>query len=223
MSREEFLKKFALLSTISAILFVFALALEYYLVIIPEFTATINDKPIIYLYPTEETAITVKLGHPEKLACSYPNYTDGWNVLASPDSKLVDLDTGRKLYSLYWEGFGTAEYNFNEGFIVKGIDTAKFLEEKLSILGLNEYEIEEFIIYWLPKMQNNKYNFIRFATLDEINEYMPLEFSVEPDTLIRVLMQYKKLNNPIEVKEQVLSPVQREGFVAVEWGGSEIK
>ncbi len=72
-------------------------------------------------------------------------------------------------------------------------------------------------------MQNNKYNFIRFASLDEINEYMPLEFSVEPDTLIRVLMQYKKLNNPIEVKEQVLSPVQREGFVAVEWGGSEVK
>ena len=52
---------------------------------------------------------------------------------------------------------------------------------------------------------------------------MPLEFSVKPDTLIRVLMQYKKLESPIEVKAQELSPVQRDGFVVVDWGGSEIK
>ena len=30
--------------------------------------------------------------------------------------------------------------------------------EKLAQLGLNEREAEEFIIYWLPKMQNNPYS-----------------------------------------------------------------
>ena len=53
-----------------------------------------------------------------------------------------------------------------EGFIVKGEDTAKFLEEKLEILGLNEREAEEFIIYWLPKLEANKYNYIRFASVE---------------------------------------------------------
>ena len=59
--------------------------------------------------------------------------------------------------------------------------------------------------------------------MDEINKNMPLEFSVKPDTIIRVLMQYKALDNYIEVKEQKLETPERTGFVAVEWGGTEIK
>ena len=111
----------------------------------------------------------------------------------------------------------------NDGFVVKGNETIEFLEEKLAILGLNEIEAEEFIVYWLPKLQENEYNYIRFATMDEINKNMPLEFSVKPDTIIRVLMQYKGLDNYIEVKEQKLETPERTGFVAVEWGGTEIK
>ena len=180
-------------------------------------------KPIIYLYPEKETDVSVKLGRPEKLTCSYPKYENGWNVIAEPDGTLIDTNTGRKLYSLYWEGLDDGEYNLEEGFIVKGDETIEFLEEKLKILGLNEFEAEEFIVYWLPKLQENKYNYIRFATMEEINKNMPLEFSVEPDTIIRVLMQYKGLDDYIEVKEQELVTPERNGFVAVEWGGSEIE
>jgi hypothetical protein len=79
-------------------------------------------KPIIYLYPTEETEISVELGYQEK-------------------------------------------------------------------------------VYWLLKLQENEYNYIRFATMEEINSNMPLYFSVEPDTLIRVLMTYKGLNKPIDIQE----------------------
>ena len=97
------------------------------------------------------------------------------------------------------------------------------MEDKLAILGLNEKEAEEFIVYWLPRLQENKYNYIRFATMEEINANMPLTFSTEPDTLIRVLMTYKGLNKPIDVQEQKLETPKRSGFVAVEWGGTEIK
>ena len=48
---------------------------------------------------------------------------------------------------------------------------------------------------------------------------MPLEFSTKPDTLIRVLMQYKPLDKYIKIKEQKLNTPERRGFVAVEWGG----
>ncbi len=179
-------------------------------------------KPIIYLYPEEQMEISVKLGYPKNITCSYPNYVDGWNVIANPDGSLIDTNTGRQLYSLYWEGDAKNTSISNDGFVVKGEDTLTFLEEKLAILGLNEIEAEEFIVYWLPKLQNNKYNFIRFATMDEINSMMPLEFSVEPDSLIRVLMEYKPLDKYMEVKEQQLMTPERTGFVVVEWGGTEI-
>lgn len=181
------------------------------------------EKPIIYLYPQEKTELTVTLGKPENLTCSYPEYKNGWNVVANPDGTLVDKESGRELYSLYWEGLQTEPVNMEEGFVVKGTDTAKFLEEKLAILGLTDKEAEEFIVYWLPELQNNEYNYIRFATIDEINTNMPLDFSVNPDTLIRVLMQYKPLDEKIKVREQKLETPARSGFVAVEWGGTEIK
>ena len=179
-------------------------------------------KPIIYLYPEEKMNITVKLGRPQDILVSYPEYEGEWNVLARPDGSLVDLDTGRNLYALYYESKYIPSNNMKEGFVVKGSDTISFLEEKLEILGLNEREAEEFIVYWLPKMQDNKYNYIYFMDIDEINEVMPLYISEEPDTLIRVLMQFKPLNEYMEVKEQELEKVDRNGFVVVEWGGTEL-
>ena len=181
-------------------------------------------KPIIYLYPEETTNVSVKLGNPEKITCSYPKYTTGWNVQAKSNGDLIDLDTNKELYSLYYES--ESNYSFKvekDGFVVKAENIAEFLEEKLSILGLTDREREEFIIYWLPKLEANNYNYIRFATADEINENMPLEITPKPQTLIRILMTFKGLENPIIVDEQVLTPVERKGFVAVEWGGAEIK
>ena len=90
-------------------------------------------------------------------------------------------------------------------------------------MGLTDREAEEFIIYWLPILQKNKYNYIRFASTDEINKNMPIEINPNPDTIIRVLMTFKGLEEPMEVEEQKLITPNRNGFVAVEWGGTEIK
>ena len=182
------------------------------------------EKPIIYIYPEKEIEVEVKLERPENLTSTYPKYENnqGWKVLAKPNGELTDLKTGRNLYALYWEGKKNknVDNNFKEGFIVEGENTAEFLEEKLSILGLNEREAEEFIIYWLPQMEGNKYNYIRFESKEEINENMPLEVNPKPETLIRVMMEWKGLNEKIEIKEQELEKVQREGYTIVEWGGT---
>lgn len=45
---------------------------------------------------------------------------------------------------------------------------------------------------------------------------MPLTIKPEPDTTIRVLMEYKGLENSIKVEEQSLETPGRKGFVAVE-------
>ena len=185
----------------------------------------IGYKPIIYIYPEKEKEVSVKLGRPESLITTYPKYNEeGWKVMANPDGTLTDCKTGRELYALYWEGKLLKKYNndFKEGFVVSGEETAEFLEEKLDILGLNEREAEEFIVYWLPQMEDNRYNYIRFQTMEEINENMPLEIEPSPETLIRVMMEWKKLDKEIVVKEQKLEKAERKGYTVIEWGGTKI-
>ena len=180
------------------------------------------DKPIIYLYPITETQVNVKLWTPENLLHTYPKYNSEqwWNVVAQPNGDLEDIDTWRKLYALYWEWKFDNETNFDEWFVVAWKDTIPFLEEKLSILWLNEREAEEFIVYWLPQMEDNKYNLIRFETIEEQNENMPLNITPTPDTVIRVMMDWKVINEPVEIPEQQLFTPERNGFTVVEWWGS---
>ena len=180
-------------------------------------------KPIIYLYPKEKTDVSVKLLNSDNLITTYPKYNDLWNVTAYPDGKLLDKKTNRELYGLYWEGKNHTATMKNDGFVVAGEDTISFLEDKLKVLGLTEREADEFIIFWLPKLEENKYNYIRFETVEEINTYMPLEISPKPDTVIRILMDYKPLDKKINVKEQILTTPKRNGFTVVEWGGSLIQ
>ena len=202
--------------------FFIASAIMVYLSFMINVIRNFAAKPIIYIYPEEETNVKVKVSDPKKLTCTYPKYEDGWEILAKPNGDLIDLKTNRKLYALYWEGINTTKSNFKEGFIVKGEDVAKFLEEKLEVLGLNEREAEEFIVYWLPLMEKNKYNFVRFETLDEINENLKLEITPTPETLIRINMEFKGLSKPIEVEEQKLERRERKGYTVVEWGGTKL-
>lgn len=183
-----------------------------------------KDKPIIYIYSKEDnTNVRVTLGKPELITTSYPEYNDGWEVIANKDGSLKLLDSDREYYALYWEGKTYQKQEITEGFCIKGEDSASFLEDKLRVLGLNDREVEEFIVYWLPKLEENKYNLIRFETMEEINEYMPLDINPVPDTIIRVLMDFKGVDKYVDVKEQPLQEVTRNGYTVVEWGGSEIK
>lgn len=179
-------------------------------------------KPVIYLYPEIQTEVTVKLNNEELLTHTYPKYINSWNVIANSNGILIDKDTGRNLYCLYYESDDNSKIDMTEGFVIEGKETIKFLENKLEVLGLNEREANEFIIYWLPKMENNKYNYIRFRTYEEINDYMGLEISPKPDSIIRITMDFKPLDKYIQVKEQELKIPDRTGFTVVEWGGREL-
>jgi len=110
----------------------------------------------------------------------------------------------------------------DEGFCVKGEDTASFLEEKLALLGLSEREAEEFIIFWLPILENKEYNYIRFESMEDMNSYMPLDITPAPDTIIRVNMIFKALESPVELREQKIVTPERNGFTVVEWGGTPL-
>ena len=178
-------------------------------------------KPVIYLYPEEETDISVNLILDGRMTCTYPAYNDGWTVTASPDGTLTDAK-GRTYNYLYWEGETYARYDLSKGFCVKGEDTAVFLEDALEKLGLTRREANEFIVYWLPQMQDNPYNIISFQTGIYTNA-AKLAVNPAPDTLIRVFMAWQASDTPVVLENQELSAPDRTGFTVVEWGGAEMK
>ena len=138
-----------------------------------------------------------------------------------PDGTLTDAK-GQTYNYLYWEGEADLDYDFSEGFCVKGEDTAAFLEKALEELGLTRREANEFIVYWLPLMEQNLYNVISFQT-DNYTEAAELTVSPTPDTLLRVFMAWKGAEEFTELPEQELAAPERAGFTVVDWGGTEVK
>lgn len=184
------------------------------------FDEPVDEKPVIYLYPTAETDVTVTLDYDGVLTHTYPAYNGGWRVTASPDGTLRD-EAGREYYCLFWEGEGGAEYDFSRGFCVAGRDTAAFLEDALRQLGLTDREANEFLIYWLPRMEGNAYNLIAFQT-ERYTDSARLTIQPAPDTLLRVFMAWKPLERAVDIEPQTLTAPERRGFTAVEWGGAEV-
>ena len=178
-------------------------------------------KPVLYLYPEETTEVAARLDFNGKLTTTYPKYVDGWKVVAEPDGTLTD-ESGKTYNYLYWEGESTTKFDMSEGFCVKGEDTAEFLEKALAELGLTRREANEFIVYWLPLMENNNYNVISFQT-DAYEENAKLFIDPNPDTVIRVFMTWYGSKKPVELPSQTLTAPERNGFVVVEWGGSEVR
>ena len=181
-----------------------------------------SEKPVIYLYPEQAQEVYVQLELDGEFTCTYPEYDNGWKVKAYPDGTLRDQVTGKEYNYLFWEGTSETEYDLSRGFVVEGKDTAGFLEEKLAYLGLDEKERNEFIVYWIPRMEDNKYNLITFQG-KAYTEHAKLKISPEPDSILRVFMVYKPLDKPVDIPEQELEPFEREGFTVIEWGGAEME
>lgn len=102
-----------------------------------------------------------------------------------------------------------------KGFVVRGDETKKFLQEKLVYWGLTPKEYNGFIVYWLPIMQENKYNLITFAG-DDYENIAQLKITPKPDSIIRVMMVFKPIDRPVKIEEQELKPFSRKGFTVVE-------
>lgn len=180
-------------------------------------------KPVIYLYPEKKQDVSVKVNFKNgDFTCTYPEYNNGWNVTAYPNGRIINKSDNDEYSYLYWEGEGAIQYDFSSGFVVKREDTAEFLKEKLSYMGLSPKEYNEFIVYWLPIMQKNKYNLISFQ-MENYEESAQLEVSPKPDSMLRVFMAFQEADADTKVPEQQLKPFQREGFTVIEWGGTEVQ
>lgn len=88
-------------------------------------------------------------------------------------------------------------------------------------MGLTDKEANEFIIFWMPKMEENVYNLISFQS-EIYTDNAVLTVDPLPDTMIRVFMAWYSIDEPIEIVPQELSAPERQGFTVIEWGGAEI-
>ena len=180
----------------------------------------ILKKPVIYLYPEEPMDVSVQLDIKDsKFSSVYPRFNGKhtWKVHAEPNGDLII--NNKKYPYLFWEAQSYKSQETNEGFLVTDENAEAFLEEKLKILGLNEKEQTDFITFWLPVLLRNKLSLCTFQN-EKFFKNLELNVTPKPDSLIRVFLTIKKLDEVVNVKEQKLKTVERTGFTVVEWGGS---
>lgn len=179
-------------------------------------------KPAIYLYPTKTDTITVKLDFKGQLGTTFPKYNNGWKVIAQPNGEIINLADTRTYNYLFWEGsynFTPAHYDYPYGTVVSKPNLTGFLQERLSYIGLNNTEINDFMVYWLPELEKNYYNLIFFFINDDIDGSAFLDVNPKPDTEIRIYMEFKKVDADFKITPQTFPRIERKGFTLVEWGG----
>ena len=147
--------------------------------------------------------------------------SEGRDHLKGSRIELADEEQGKLSEQLQkvTKGMRVIIRYFKEGFYVTKDNAINFLEEKLSIIGLNYKERNEFIMYWLPILEKNKKSLVYFELTNSRQNYNRLIINPKPDSLLRVAIHVKKVNQKTSIKEEKLPRFERKGFTAVEWGG----
>ena len=171
------------------------------------------DAPYIYLYPEEQTDISVNLRFLQggNVTESEPPYNNGWDVNVTPEG----IINGQYNY-LFYEGTMPHLPIPESGWLIGGDNLQGDISALLSNLGFNENETEDFIDYWIPVIQGHPY--YGFFYLDP-NSIIELSVYPVPDNTLRMFFYIEPLDRPIAISSPELSnQFSREGFSAVEWG-----
>jgi hypothetical protein len=178
-------------------------------------------KPVIYLYPEETTDINVQLYLQGGFTASIPPYGEkGWTVTAAPDGTLLNHADGQQYSYLFWEGFNSAYPQPKHFDVVARDDVPMYLINTLWSYGLNQTEIRDFMEFWLPRMQKARYYKVSWIDTEAFNQLAPLSLSKKPENILRILMEYEELAEPVASNPMPTpEPMERNGFTVVEWGG----
>lgn len=175
-------------------------------------------KPNIYIYPTENIQLTVKLDFPTggKIVTSIPEYGTGWNVSVDTNGLIDNYYT-----FLFYESKVPNIWQNSSGWIIKRVDLELFFKENMTIYGFYGNEIQDFIEYWIPKFNDFEYYYIYPQTLELIEDVIKLNFSKEPDNILRLFYVVKGFNeqpNYQLIEPKIETRFERNGFFITEWG-----
>ncbi len=188
----------------------------------------IVDKPVIYAYGSTGNGFEIGIQPKGEFTFTYPiiSSQNSWTGTITADGIAIE----KKVFPyLFYESKMTnlnflQENNSFEGSVVSKEQVVSFLENSLTDLNLNNQEKTDFITYWAPRMINHDRVFIQFWTKSDYDIISSIDVSPKPDNIGRVFMTYAPLNanQKVIATPQVLTPIQREGFTIIEWGGSEL-
>lgn len=186
------------------------------------------EKPVIYMYSDLSLEVNVELKQLGELKFTYPKYVDGWEVSLSDKGIYVD---GMYYPYLFWDAEMYLDFIVNEDGSVDGafVDTdsiVSYLEAELSMLGLNQVEKTDFITYWAPRIQQEDYATIQFLIDEDYTKCIgDMKITPAPDKIRRVYLLFEGQELPVSRRKmttQKYSGFERDGFVVLEWGGSQI-
>ena len=174
-------------------------------------------KPVVYLYPTKQMAVNVRVGADVKL--SEPLYPrGGWTVLAEPSGRL--MYQGQTYSSLFWEGPGVGDYPaVHSGTVVKRSEAETTMRRQLSEQGLNTQEVADFMDYWTDRIPDKPYVRVTWFNTAQMNRLVPLYISPKPTTVQRIFLDMAGYDTKPNLPPQKLHGFVRDGFTVVEWGG----
>lgn len=186
-------------------------------------------KPVIYLYADDNTELDLSLNFKGNLAFTYPKYDNGWHVEVKEGGKL--LVDGDVFNYLFWDGelerSALRPYdNYETGSVVTAENMLEFLESNLTSMGMNSFEKQDFITYWMPQLMEYDNCYVRFYVNEEYSaEIAEIKSSVKIDHHLRVYMIAEPVDDSIIInpKSQSFTILKREGLTLVEWGGSLLK
>jgi len=174
---------------------------------------TMDRAPYIYLYPENQTDISVELGLVPggQIVESEPPYNNGWNVNVSPDG-IID---GMYEY-LYYESLQPVPLDSRFGWVFDGSDLESELRNLLSNIGFIKKEIDDFIEFWIPKLGNADY----YAVYpQDVESFVTLNITPRPDNILRTLLLIRPLANHINIPTPPEPEIFiRDGFTVAEWG-----
>ena len=188
---------------------------------VPNGTACVA-KPVIYLYPTKPTNVSVKIQTTGEITVSDPLYGDGWdNILAFPSGNLI---YNNKAYDeLFYETDVKDVDPVSGGILVATKDVKNSLYDLTAKLGLIKPEQDELVNWWTPRLEALNKPYILVSLIDSQTKELidKVEVTPQPDTRIEFLLYFKGLDQEISVPSLNLPPTpQRKGFTEVEWGGT---
>ena len=180
----------------------------------PDYTQML--KPNIYLYPEETVELDVNIVFPHggQITTSIPDYNDGWHITVEPSGII-----NGEYECLFYESLQPDYGQYAVGWVVIREELEDFFRNNMAQTGFNQKEIDDFIEYWIPRLTEYPYYAIYPQYNDELEEMVKLEFSVQPQSLIRLIYSVRGLeDNNLNIQEPVIPPFAREGFTVTEWG-----
>ena len=179
-------------------------------------TCIMVRKPNIYIYPNEQIGLSVKLNFPMggQVVTSIPKYGTGWNVKVDTSGLINNT------YSfLFYESTQPDVWQRNFGWIIQTGKLELFFRQNMTEYGFNGREIDDFIEYWIPRLNDYPIYSIYPQTKNIIENVIQLNFSKQPENVLRLFYVIKGQN---KFQDKLAAPTvdafTRKGFFVIEWG-----